>query len=126
MKTSSPVVEKSVILDAVYNLLIKINIAFEKHYAQTFTYLLAPTIHVDGGGRKYLRINRTENGSNHKQTCVYFFVDLSTGDILKPASYKTPALNFARGNVLNDNALTKLTPYGVNDGPNNLQAILDS
>lgn len=119
MKTTSPIVETSVILAAVDSLLIKINDALVKYYRETFKYLTAPVAKVRGG-RKYLKIVLI--GS---QVCVYFFVDLSTGDILKPATFTAPALNFARGNVLSNNALSKLTPHGTGDSIDNLQAILD-
>ncbi len=43
---------------------------------------------------------------------VWCFVDKTTGDVLKPASWSAPAKH-ARGNIADDyNGLKYLTPYG--------------
>ena len=55
-------------------------------------------------GPKYLRV--THHGSVHS------FVARSSGDVLKPASFKTPAKH-ARGNIYDDhNGLKGMGPYG--------------
>lgn len=55
-------------------------------------------------GRKYIRI--VCNGSAHA------FVDTTNGDVLKPASWKTPAKH-ARGNIFDaSNGLASMGPYG--------------
>lgn len=48
-------------------------------------------------GKKYAKLIEEKNG---RDTSVHSFVDLTTGDILKPASWKAPAKH-ARGNILN-------------------------
>lgn len=56
-------------------------------------------------GNKYARIVE-EMGS---QRSVFCFIDLSNGDILKAASWKTPAKH-ARGNIIN--GASEVGPYG--------------
>ena len=60
---------------------------------------------VDTGGRKYIRIVRTSDGGRG-QRGVYCFVERSTGNVLKAASWKAPAKH-ARGTILDPSA------YGV-------------
>lgn len=61
-------------------------------------------------GKKYARIVKTdEKGENRS---AWAFIDLTNGDILKPASWKTPAKH-ARGSILEpDFGVSKITPYG--------------
>jgi len=54
-------------------------------------------------GRKFVKITR---GSS-----VYAFIDISNGDILKPASWRAPAKH-ARGNIFNDDPLVGTDIYG--------------
>ena len=48
-------------------------------------------------GRRYAKLiaKRTDGGSGSR---VFAFIDMNTGDILKPANWKTPAMH-ARGNI---------------------------
>lgn len=46
-------------------------------------------------GRRYIRIVSSGSGSRS----AWGFVDYETGDVLKAAPWKTPAKNFARGNI---------------------------
>lgn len=48
-------------------------------------------------GKKYIRVVRT----NLAQRGVVAFIEITSGDIYKAASWKTPAKNKPRGNVLN-------------------------
>lgn len=60
-------------------------------------------------GRRYARLVRDDGSSRS----VHCFVDLTNGDVLKAASWKTPAKH-ARGNVLSaDNGVGGLTAYGA-------------
>ena len=123
MKTTSPVANKNDVLNALSDVIIKINDAFANHYSRAFKNLSPPLVTMDGAGRKYMRVSMV----GPYQTSAYFFIDLATGDLLKAASYKAPALNFPRGNLFKGDVLTALTPYGViQDSTNSLQAILDS
>lgn len=124
MKTTSPVADKNDVLNALSDVIIKINDAFAIYYSRAFKNLrTAPLVTMDGAGRKYMRVSMV----GPYQTSAYFFIDLATGDLLKAASYKAPALNFPRGNLFKGDVLEALTPHGViQDSDNSLQAILDS
>jgi len=78
-------------------------VMLEGHREQLFPSLDADPVRVERG-RKYARV--------WKGTSCYAFVELSTGDILKPASWREPAKH-ARGNIFNPDALGCCGPYGV-------------
>ena len=66
-------------------------------------------------GRRYAKIIRTEkrDGATHDRA-AFGFIDLTTGAILKPASWAKPAAG-ARGNVLDiGGRRNSYTPYGIN------------
>jgi hypothetical protein len=63
--------------------------------------------HAFQRGPKYARIVCVEDG---KPSSVFCFVDLANGNILKAASWKTPAKH-PRGNIANGSA--DVTPYGA-------------
>ena len=116
----------------VAELLPIIGRAFAKHYAEQFPMLSVPTVGIDGNGKKYLRIStfrfQESRGKSYPER-VFFFVDLSNGNLLKPATYKAPELKNPRGNVFDKDILTKMSPYGVKyvfekTSHDNLQAIL--
>lgn len=59
---------------------------------------------------KYARIF-TDNGT---QRMVWGFIRLADGDVLKAAGWKTPALNFARGNINDaDHGLSRAPWTGI-------------
>ena len=66
-------------------------------------------------GRKYAKIVRTEiRDGKSADRSVFGFIDLTTGNILKAASWAKPAAG-ARGNVLDVEGRRKsFTPYGIN------------
>lgn len=83
----------------------------EAHYRATCPAMVAAGV-LDSAriefGRKYAKIVRTASRS------VFAFVDLSNGNILKPASWAKPAAG-ARGNVLDiAGRRNSYTPYGIN------------
>lgn len=57
-------------------------------------------------GRSYIRIVRTDSGNQS----AYAFINLSNGDVLKPAGWKGPAKH-ARGNIFTDKL--GVTAYGA-------------
>jgi len=59
-------------------------------------------------GRKYARVFAADGASRS----VYAFVDMSTGDILKPASWKAPAKG-VRANLLTADYMKACGVYGV-------------
>ena len=51
-------------------------------------------------GKRYAKIVATDD--RRDQRSVWGFIDLTNGDVLKAASWKAPAKNFARGNLADD------------------------
>lgn len=52
-------------------------------------------------GRTYVRIVMLEGDNQHGS--AFCFIDKENGDVLKAASWKAPAKNFARGNIYDEN-----------------------
>lgn len=52
-------------------------------------------------GKRYIRIHRMRR-SDETQKSAWAFIDKTTGDILRPAGWSTPAKN-ARGNIFDGN-----------------------
>lgn len=74
-----------------------------KYMEETFPTLNNPRLTVKKG-RRYILITHEHS--------AFAFVDMKTGDVLKPATYKTPAKG-ARGNIFDSkNGLGRMTPYG--------------
>jgi hypothetical protein len=60
-------------------------------------------------GKRYVRVVRTDPGSRS----VHVFVDITNGDILKPASWKAPAKH-ARGNIFDKfKGMKWMSAYGA-------------
>jgi hypothetical protein len=67
----------------------------ENHAKRGYTF--APTTYsVVTGGIKFLRIVAQHSGTSRS---AFLFVEVSTGDLYKAASWKDPARNFPRGNI---------------------------
>lgn len=67
------------------------------------------TFEADIAGKRYVRILHVTHG----QRSAYAFIELETGDILKPAGYKGPAKH-ARGNIFaDDHGLSCCGRYSV-------------
>jgi hypothetical protein len=65
-------------------------------------------------GKRYAKIIARDRGSidNEKMGSAWAFIDLRNGDVLKPASWNTPAKH-ARGNIFDEHGGTKyITPHG--------------
>ena len=71
-------------------------------------FSVPPTL-VIAGGRKYIKVSKVD-GRNGGQS-VYCFVRAVDGAILKPATWKAPALNFTRGNIFD--AVLPVGAFGV-------------
>ena len=87
------------------------NEMLKEHYDSKFDgSLAAPDIKVYPGG-KYYKISKKEKRSSSES--VWFFVSKDDGNIWKAASWKAPAKNFPRGNILEDVAKDVISVYGL-------------
>ena len=90
----------------------KLAVKARKYFAEHYTNLSPPAFHADTGGRKYVRIVRSDD-RGYGSRSVVCFVERSTGLIWKAASWKAPAKNFSRGNIRHPNPFTDGTSiYG--------------
>ena len=80
-----------------------------EHYETKFPRLNVPDVKVKEGG-KFYKVYKDE-GEYHKS--VWFFVSKEDGLIWKAASWKAPARNFPRGNILEDKARDVIGVYGI-------------
>jgi hypothetical protein len=71
------------------------------------------------GGRKYISIvnsSAPESYMSDTNWTIHCFIDSVTGDVYKPATWRKPALNGARFNILDEDSLNELKskwdPYG--------------
>jgi hypothetical protein len=86
------------------------NEMLKEHYDSKFDgKLAAPDIKVYPGG-KYYKVAKKDNSHNES---VWFFVSKEDGNIWKAASWKAPAKNFPRGNILEDVAKDVISVYGL-------------
>lgn len=80
-----------------------------------FTHASPPVVMVQNVGRRYARIAVCEDTDNSRgkfrPSCVYCFVDLRDGSLLK-GSWKAPVANGIRGNLSDPNVLDKFTNHG--------------
>lgn len=82
-------------------------VVINEHTATNFPGLKPDTLEVTYG-RKYAKIASVCRGSHS----AWAFIDLTNGDILKPASWAKPAKH-ARGNILaEDHGVSAVGPYG--------------
>jgi len=80
-----------------------------EHYESKFSNLSVPEAKIKEGG-KYYKVYQ-ESGEYHKS--AWFFVSKEDGLIWKAASWKAPARNFPRGNILEDKAVDVIGVYGL-------------
>ena len=80
-----------------------------EHYETKFPRLNVPDVKVKEGG-KFYKVYKDE-GEYHKS--VWVCVSKEDGLIWKPASWKAPARNFPRGNILEDKAKDVIGVYGL-------------
>ena len=82
------------------------------HFADNDFTFAVPHVEIAKGGRKYIKLIRTESdpatGEKRGQTFVHSFVEVATGDIFKAATFKAPAKH-ARGNIYRGNGAEALT-----------------
>ena len=88
----------------------------KRTYFATQGYTFAvPTVEIAKGGRKFIKLIAGENdpvtGEPRPGGSVHSFVEVATGDIFKPASYKAPAKH-ARGNIYRGNGADSMEAAG--------------
>lgn len=80
-----------------------------EHYQKHFSGLDLPAVRVSEGS-KYYKVFKSDGGYSKS---AWFFVSKEDGLIWKPASWKAPARNFPRGNILEDKARDVISIYGL-------------
>ena len=82
------------------------------HFARNEFTFAVPSV-VIGTGKKYIKLWNAEahNGGEAAINRIHAFVEVSTGDIFKPASTKAPAKH-ARGNIYDDGGRASMTNCG--------------
>ena len=82
-----------------------INISMKKYPNQE------EEIKIEPGGKKYVKISKVIKPGSSKS--AFAFIDKSTGDIFKPASWKVPAKH-ARGNLFDGlKGLGSISQHGI-------------
>jgi hypothetical protein len=96
--------------ERINELIRLLNNRLVQHFTDNFPgSTLKPTSISREDGKRYVKLVSISNGSRS----VYAFIDLTNGDILKPASWKAPAKG-ARANVnADDFGMSCTGPYGV-------------
>ena len=93
-------------MDAFDDWLLACQKLIDDNFAQNYPNLDAPTLTTKKGS-KYVKIIQVDN-----QRSVFAFIDLSNGDVLKPAGWSRPA-NHARGNLFDaDGGMGKMSWTG--------------
>lgn len=90
---------------AVDSLMVWLNEQMMVHARKNGVHYSVTTITMSAGGRKFVKLTRDGNS-------VYCFIDVTTGEVFKPASWKAPA-EHARGNVLDQSTWGCFGPYGI-------------
>ena len=85
----------------------------DEHYYKNLSNLTLKRLTVEVG-RRYVKIVVIDGyGSRFESRSAHSFVDKTNGDVLKAASWRSPAKH-ARGNIFNDdNGLGGITAYGA-------------
>lgn len=81
----------------------------DAHYAKNYPRLTPEKIFAEPGGKRFVKIAKGVPGQPGKS--VFCFVERSTGDVYKAASWKAPAKGI-RGNIKNP-AESSCTVYGA-------------
>lgn len=83
----------------------------DKHMATLFPNLPSEKLSYSVG-KKYARFVRSIAGVPNGGGSAYCFIDMNTGDVLKPDGWKRPAKH-ARGNLFDaNNGMLHIGPYG--------------
>ena len=102
---------KEEILDRLATLLRRIDEKLVAYYAAQYQSIEPPELKVKLGSR-YAKVTRVR-GKLVAAESVYFFVDLSNGDLLKAASWKAPAKG-ARASLFDEDlGISAVGPHGA-------------
>lgn len=90
----------------------------QDHHQKSFPTLPAKNLEAEWGTR-YVRIVDVERNTGadaasrpYNRRSAWAFIDRTTGDVLKPASFRAPAKH-SRGNIFDDkNGMGSMGPYG--------------
>ncbi len=74
--------------------------------------LSPPEVEVSEGG-KYYKVIQTSERNQRAAQHVWFFVDKEEGNIWKAATWKAPAKNFPRGNIIQDHPKDVIGIHGL-------------
>lgn len=95
--------------DALESFKSKLEDMIEKYNKAAGNTLYLGSKITSENGKRYTKVFVIEPQGNRR---IYCFVDRGTGDILKPATFNTPAKG-ARGNIFDDhNGMKRMGPYG--------------
>lgn len=95
-------------------------VLMDTNYANNYPSQVPDLLNFDyGAAKKYCRIvslhrYKDDNGTVtiSESGSAWCFIDLTNGDVLKPASYKAPAKH-ARGNILDEHqGMKHMSAYG--------------
>lgn len=98
--------KKAAVREAVYSFVDFMNVEVVDFFAKRYPNLEPDVYEVDGG-RKYIRIISRSGGSASGGS-VHCFVDAETGGVYKAATWKAPALNGERFNLLDAASFAEL------------------
>ncbi len=91
---------------AIANFCAAMNARLAAHFAEQGYRQTPSTFNVDkADAPKWIRIVNDHS--------AFAFVERATGDLYKPAGYKGPAKNFARGNVYQPESYKHAGPYSL-------------
>jgi hypothetical protein len=86
-----------------------------EHFARNDYTFAVPNVEIASRGKRFAKLVSTESdpqtGEKRGQTMVHSFVEIATGDIYKPASFKAPAKH-ARGNITDNAGRASMSPQG--------------
>ena len=96
--------DKAIMKEMVTDFVAKLQVKLTEYYTKKFPTLTEGKLEVKFG-RRYAKLST--------QSSVYCFVDMTSGDVLKAATWRAPAKH-ARGNLFApDGGMGCMGPYGA-------------
>lgn len=98
---------------ALENFRLSAEIAVRAHFNRCDFTFAVPGVKIASKGRRFAKLVSFELDCDGRSVDkgVHSFVDIETGEIFKPKTYKAPAKH-ARGNIFNDHGRRSLTDTG--------------